>query len=492
MIERYQEHRDGPWDRRKAAHLLRRMVIGPTTSEISRAVEEGRERTVDRLLTPWEPETASIQHLTEGPVLAEVRPLDSREYAAFFAEKNLRYTELVQWWLRSMIRGPLSAQERLTWWWHQCVPTSLHGAHFAEHVFDQNKIMRTHAMGSWKKLLDDVIHGTALQIYLSGTENRWHPWFDGVNENLAREMMELFTLGRLDPNGDLNYSQQDISNAARALSGWRLNEKRMSKADGISEVWRERSLLWRQDHWDHREKQVFGRTGAFNSRDVLNMLLDDRAADCARYLCLRWYRSFVNVNVDRTFVDEMSSILVANDLHALEMLRTVLNSRHFYDERHVMSIPAPPLINMIGPFRYAGVSYIPDLDDADGRLENDLVQRLQLVGQCPFYPPNVSGWPDGLDQFSGTLVSLLLEFRRAFWDGTVSFKDFDGGRPVYTFDASNIDAPIEHLCIDLLGLTKTQVERVISILELDPPPMGSEPIRHVVKKISVNSQALFI
>jgi uncharacterized protein (DUF1800 family) len=500
MIEQYREDVHGEWSRPQAAHLLRRMTIGATPEEIDQAVRDGRVQTIDRLLTPWEVSTSRIGHLTSDDVLAEIHPIDTPEYSAFFTEKNLRYVELVQWWLGLMIRGPLSAQERMVLWWHMMMPTSLNGAHFAEHCYDQNTAMRTHAMGNIREMFDEVIHGMAMQIYLSGVENRCHPWFDGTNENLARELLEVFSLGRIGRNGQENYTQSDVVQIARSLSGWRMEQYHVV-SDGVDRLFRKRDPLFRQDHWCAGSRSVFGRSGELNSRDIIDVLFTERQADVAYHICYRWYRSFVNNDPDPEFINAMVEELIAKNMDLSALIRTVLNSVHFYDAANRMSVIQTPLLSFVNLVRYVGATYIPDLDDAIARSEDDLVLRLHGLGQCPYYPPNVSGWPHGIDLVTGTAVARQLELRRRLMLGTLAFKDYDGGRSVYGFDivalgrgySRSLDrqAIVVGAINDLLGLDGSDADGMVTALSNGLSTSTPQFLREVFARIVTSTRSLF-
>ncbi len=501
MLDVFDETKDGPWGRPHAAHLLRRMMIGATPLEITRAVAEGRERTIDRLLRPWEVPMDHVAQLVDGDVMAEIQPIDIPEYRQFFDTKDRRYIETVQWWAGIMIRGEFSAQERLTLWWHMCIPSSFNGSHFAENIIDQNKTMRQHCMGNVRTMVDELVHGMALQIYLSGTENVWKPDYDGINENLARELLELFLLGRRGSNNEPNYTQYDITQIARALSGLRIQEYHRVDDKGIDYLYRKRRLQFREDHWDPQEKTIFGHQGAFKSTDVLDILFTTKQQQIAYHICSRWYQSFVNEVLADDVVAAMADILLANDMNIEPVIRAVLNSSHFYEASNRMSISTPASITFLGQLRYAAVGYIPDLDDVEGGKEEDLFIRLRSMGQCMYYPPNVSGWPTGMSTVSGSSIAWRLEQHRRLWQGKLYFKDYPGGRQVYPIESADFnemygrEVSIKDLAalatVDLLGLSEAEAKQAAEELCADLPGDQDAALRQIMTAVTTSPRMLF-
>lgn len=500
MLDVFDEGRLGPWSRHHAAHLLRRITVGPTAFEISRAVEEGREATIERILSPWAVPTDKVSSMIGNIVLAELQPIDTPEYSQFLVSKDRRYIEMVQWWASVIVRSPLSAQERLTLWWHMCLPSSLNGAHFAENIIDQNMSMRRHCLGSVPSLVNEVIHGMAMQIYLSGTENVWQPTNDGVNENLARELMEIFLLGRTDGMGQPNYSQQDVSEIARALTGWRIVDMHLSSSTGIDYLYRMREPVFSEDHWDPRLKTVFGHTGPFRSKEIMELLFTEKRSAIAQHICRRWYSSFVNEAIEEQTVEDMAEVLIDANMDMTSLLRVVLNSSHFFESRHRMSIATPPMVSLLAQLRYADVGYVPDFDDHDNGVQDDLFARLRSINQCMYYPPNVSGWPEGTAYVAGTEIAWRLEMHKRLWSGTLTFKNYVGGRQVCPINVNlflksygmpnSIRELAELVLCDLAGI-ETDAELIARKLCPINKRCDDTSVRALMMAITTSSRILF-
>ena len=197
----YEPTPENPWDARKVAHLHRRAGFGATWHELQRDVKDGPAASIERLLHP-EPEPASFRQVAaalkrsaEGP--NENYSTDPRE--------------IVAWWLYRMTYGFDPLGERLTLLWHNHFATALHGVYRRRLMTAQNELLRAHARGSFVDLLRAVESDPAMLIWLDGGQNQK----DHPNENFARELLELFTLGIG------HYTEQDVREAARALTGSR-------------------------------------------------------------------------------------------------------------------------------------------------------------------------------------------------------------------------------------------------------------------------------
>lgn len=424
----------GQWDHRRAAHLLRRISIGVRPEEIAVLASMPFDDAIDHILKPLPIDFDGYRHLTHDDVVSGVSPIDAPEWHAYFREKNLRYGDVRRWWIRTMLSEGTSIQERMVLFWHMLFTTSMNGAHYAEHVLDQNLFMRDNCLGDLRAMVDGITHGTAMQIYLDGIRNEWHDWFDGVNENHARELFELQTLG-IPSDISPAYTQGDVAEAARAFSGWRLDEYWKDNGNGVRTLYRKRNTVWRKDHWDYRHKAVFGRTGPWNGHDVVSMLFTERPTHVARHICRRILAEFLTASPDERLVDALAQHLIDSGWSIGSTMRTLFRSGEFYAPGYRMGLVRSPIHLLVGTLRTIRTTYITDLDDADGRSENDLLDRLSSMGHLMYDPPNVSGWAGGMAWLSAASVPTRIDLCRRIALGEVEFKDYAGGRYVYTYDA---------------------------------------------------------
>lgn len=331
------------WDRYDAAHLLRRAGFGASEAAIERAAAEGLEATVQRLLTQ-QPETDEFR-ATEAVLRRTAHDVDG-------------IADLKTWWLYRMRYTANPLLEKLTLFWHNHFATSHAKVRSVQHMAAQNDLFRRHALGSFRELLHGISRDVAMLIWLDGNANRKrHP-----NENFARELMELFSLG------EGNYTERDLIEAARALTGWHVRK---------DEFWFNRA------QHDFGSKTVFGTTGKLNGDDVVKLCLDKPA--CPRFLAGKLLRRFVLPDPPTKSTDELAGRIRQHDFAMTPVLRELFTSELFFAPAARHAIIKSPLDLVIGTYRTLEIQ--PDLR-ATARL-------LAELGQDVFEPPSVEGWNGG-------------------------------------------------------------------------------------------------
>ena len=277
MLRPYKPSSDDPFDRVKAAHLLNRAGFGGTSDEIQQVLKLGPQDAADWLLDfPDAP--AEEQSKTDVPDLSGLdgypktfreiaektrgmTPQERMEYRQMLQRANIEAVrETASWWMRRMAHGPNPLQEKLTLFWHGHFTTSARDERAASLMWDQNELLRRNAAGNFRTFVREISRNPAMLDYLNNQQNRKaHP-----NENYARELMELFTLGIG------NYSEVDIRESARAFTGW--------AHDG-------QDFIFRKFDHDTGPKTFFGRTGNFDGYDIVDIILQQPA--CPRYIASR-------------------------------------------------------------------------------------------------------------------------------------------------------------------------------------------------------------
>lgn len=283
--------------------------------------------------------------------------MDSEDRRHFQQRSRQGIKELNLLWLDEMVSSPAQLREKMVLFWH---------GHFAArnlNVFYQQQmlqVVRQHALGSFRDLLHGVSKSAAMLNFLNAQQNRkGHP-----NENFAREVMELFTLGRG------NYTEADVKEAARAFTGWGANLQG--------------EFVFRRFQHDNGTKTVLGKTGSFVGEDILDNLLLQKAT--AKYITHKIYRFFVNETVDQEKAGWLADRFYKSDYNIGKLLEDIFTSDWFYDEKNIGCLIKSP-IELIGGIR----RMLPmTIENREAQL---LVQRL--LGQMLFYPPNVAGWPGG-------------------------------------------------------------------------------------------------
>jgi uncharacterized protein (DUF1800 family) len=339
-----------PWDLRRVVHLHRRAGFAATWSEIQRDLKDGPQASVDRLLSGKARESVPADFERVAGLLAD---------AAASAGDPAR---LKAWWVYRMLFGPDPLGERLTLMWHNHFATSNAKVDDLAAMRRQNDLFRTLGRKPFGELLTAVVRDPALLLWLDAPANRKeHP-----NENLGRELMELFTLGIG------NYSEDDVKDAARSLTGWTVEDGEFRDVSA---------------RHDGGEKTVIGKKGAWKGQDLLGILLERPAT--ARRLAVRLSEQFFGEGVlDKTGLDALAEQLRRDDLNVGKVVEMILRSRLFFAENNLARRVLAPAEYVISAVRALEMLEPPPSTVA-------LADWITLLGQDLFYPPNVFGWPGG-------------------------------------------------------------------------------------------------
>lgn len=347
-----------------ARYLLTRTGFSPDSAELAPYVGLTRDQAIDRLLA-----AARTDALTPLPAWASAPPPSRAERRAWTPDerrdaqqlRRRRYDELRAWWLREMLVTPSPLTERMTLFWHNHFTSGEDKVPDPQLMAAQNTLLRRDALGSFATLLHDVAKDPAMLLYLDGATNRK----GRPNENFAREVMELFTLG------EGRYTQQDVTEAARAYTGWGVDP----------DTWR---YAWRPNLHDTGEKTVLGRSGAFNGDEVLDILLAQ--PETARFVVTKLWREFISDAPDDVQVDAIAQQFRASGYDIKVALRALLLSRAFWDEHNRGVLVSSPAEFVVGTVRRFDVAYA---------TTEPLARTVGALGERLFYPPNVKGWPGG-------------------------------------------------------------------------------------------------
>lgn len=283
-------------------------------------------------------------------------------------------------WLHEMIHSNAQLREKMAFFWHD---------HFAcrtgnvLHLQQYLQLIRTHALGKFPDLLREVSKSGAMINYLNANQNRKNQ----PNENFAREVMELFTVGKG------NYSEEDIKEAARAFTGW---------TAGYTG-----GFVFNVRQHDAGTKTIFGQTGNFNGDDVLNLLVAQKAT--ARYLTEKIYRFFVNDDPDEKHVDSLADQLFASGYDIGKLMQHIFSANWFYQSKNIGNRIKSPVELWVGINRQLPMEF----NNPDAALG---FQRI--MGQVLFNPPNVAGWPSGNAWIDSSSLMYRLQFPKLLSAGT--------------------------------------------------------------------------
>jgi len=346
-----------PWDRRRAAHLLRRAGFGAGAAEVADAVRAGPERAVAALFEEGDdPEHAAT--LALGNAVA------AREDVA----------DLQAWWLLRMVRAQRPLREKLALFWHGHFATSAAKVGDLRLLARQNRLFLERGLGPFEELLRGAARDPALLLYLDSNANRrGHP-----NENFARELMELFTLGL---GG--GFGERDVQEAARACTGWHV---------------RDGSFRFDEALHDPAPKTVLGASGAWTGDDVARLCA--RRPECARFVARKLFVFFAREDPEPPLVEALGERFRAEGLHVGRFLRALFRARTFYEPRAMGTRVKGPVELVVEVVRLTGAR--PDF--------RALARAAGAMGQSLFQPPNVKGWDGGRRWLSGAALLARLSF----------------------------------------------------------------------------------
>lgn len=274
-------------------------------------------------------------------------------------------------WLDIFINSEAQLREKMSLFWHGHFACRVNNSYFQQELLH---VIRENSLGNFKDLLMAVSKSPAILQFLNNQQNRKkHP-----NENFAREVMELFTMGRG------NYSENDIKEAARAFTGWGFNPQG--------------GFMFRRNQHDDGSKTVLGKTGNFTGEDIISLLTEQKQT--AVFISRKIYKFFVNENADETKVTWLSDRFYKNGYDIKKLMEDIFTSSWFYEEKNIGTKIKAPVELLCGIRRLLPM-----------QMENDQSQLLfeRALGQVLFFPPNVAGWPGGKNWIDSS--SLMLRLR---------------------------------------------------------------------------------
>jgi hypothetical protein len=375
-----------PFNLKWAGHLFRRAGLGAGLGALRAAVANGLEATLTRLL--------------DGETGAEARD----RLLVAVGDKMVsddRPDELRAWWAYCLVHTAHPLREKMTLFWHNHFATSIAKVGRATLMYAQNRLLRRHALGRFRPFLLDVSRDPAMIVWLDNNSNvKGKP-----NENYAREIMELFTLGVG------HYTEQDVKEAARAFTGWH------TSADGGAYEFSA------GDH-DDGPKTVLGRTGRWNGDDVVRILLDQPAA--APFLVRKLYRYLISETHDppAALLEPLADSFRKSDYDVATLLKTMLRSRHFFSAYAYRQRLKCPVEFVLGAAR--AVAHATEEQEAVRLPPGALANRMAAMGQELFAPPNVKGWPHGKAWLNTSTVLARNNYARQVASGRVAEDVYDG------------------------------------------------------------------
>ncbi|RLD21172.1 MAG: hypothetical protein DRI69_04805 [Bacteroidetes bacterium] len=418
----------GSWDTEQAAHLLSRAMLGATKEQIELALEIGPEATVNMLLEDKPLPEPPINYFNEEDPFT---PIGETWIDKPFQQELAggRYASLYAWTMGGMLDEGISARESLTLFWHNHFVTA--NINLPKAVYQYITLLRENALGNFKKLTELVTVNPSMLAYLNNSQNtKFAP-----NENYARELLELFTIGKGDlagPGDYTTFTELDVKEVARVLTGWRI---RFIADTGEMPEGFFNSFFHDTDDktLSHRFNEATIQSNGENEYlDLIDLIFEHEQA--SRFICRKLYRWFVYYKIDdtieQTIIEPMAQILRDNDFDIKPVLQALFLSEHFYDENSLGCIIKNPIDFMLALIKQFSVSF-PSNERQRYALWNGIFRFIELLQMTYYFPPSVAGWKAFYQEpaFNQLWInSVTLIIRQLFTDvmATAGFESFDG------------------------------------------------------------------
>lgn len=359
-------------------HLLSRAGFGIGIEQIEDLKKKDRKTILKELFTEdsfssvdYEtPDIESIEY-NNPQATAELRRKVQKNNQKQNNELNLNF-------LGKFVTSKEQLREKMAFFWHGHFATRINNPKFNRQILN---ILRKNALGNFRDLLFEVSKSPAMLSFLNNQQNKK----DHPNENFAREVMELFTMGRG------NYTEKDIREAARAFTGWGYDK--------------EGNFKERKNLHDTDIKTFLGKTGNFTGDDVLNIILEQKAT--AKFITTKIYTFFVNEKPDEKIIKDLSENFYQSGYDIKNLMNEIFSSSWFYDQKNIGNRIKSPTELLVGMMRILPMEI--------QNPENIIVYQ-KLLGQVLLYPPNVSGWPNGKSWIDSSTLMLRLQIPQ-IWSG---------------------------------------------------------------------------
>ncbi len=354
-------------ERTSAAHLLRRAHFGAAPDQRSAYIGQPAADVADTLVqkavdAPMPEPPEWINNIPPG------RDASDEERQAYRRQDAENLRDWIADWYRRMTQYGL--REKMTVLWHNHFVTAVQSypqSRRAPFAYRYVTTLRTHALGNFKDFVHAIGLDPAMLRYLNGVQNR----AGEPNENYARELCELFTMGQFDGQGQENYTQTDLEELARALTGWQIND--------------DYTVRLNARRHDDGEKTIFGRTGNWGYDDVVDILFEERASQIAEFIARKLYREFIYAAEDESLVAALAKVFLDNNFEIAPVVSALLSSAHFFDEQVAGAHIKSPVELTIG--------YVIELGTTPrDRFFNTLNRATETMQQALLSPPNVAGW----------------------------------------------------------------------------------------------------
>ena len=384
----------GKWGKGEAMHLLRRTTIGPDVESMNTVISKGLRRSLDLLLEEIPEAAPPINYIFETDPFV---PMGSSWVNAPYNDTqdsiNYRTSSLRAWNTEIILKEKISLNEKITLFWHNHFPIDLGTVPDPKYMYDYIRLLRNNGLKNFKSLVFLITTNPAILRYLNGNQNAK----GAPNENFARELLELFTIGKgpiAGPGDYTNYTEGDIKEMAKCLTGW-------SDQGYYSKTVTTIKSSFNVGRHDTTTKQLSNR---FDSLKIVNENENEYKTliniifskpEVAKFICRKFYRYFVyykiNDDVEKNIIEPLAALFIAEKFEIKPVLRALLNSEHFFDVSNRGNMIKNPIDFSFGLLKQT--AFILPTDNNKRTLSLQSITR-NIGGQQMeyFYPPDVSGW----------------------------------------------------------------------------------------------------
>lgn len=380
----------GPWSNNEAAHLLRRTMFGIKKGELKTIAGMSASSAVDLLLESSLAPAPPINDYNDGTINDPDVPFGTSWINAPWNGdyEGPRINSLKNWMIQNMISQNLNLQEKMLLFWHNHLVTEFWGVFVSKASYNYVETLRSYAFGNFKELIKTITLDVAMLYYLNGAANNK----EAPDENYARELQELFCIGK---GSGSNYTEGDVQQAAKLLTGWTVD-------------WNTQTTVWYDWLHDSSDKQfsafynntiIQGKSGSAGQQELdelLDMIFENN--ELALFICRKLYTFFVYAEIDENteelIIQPLAQIFRNNNYEVKPVIETLLKSEHFFDNINRGVIIKNPIDNLIGIWRSFEGNF-PEGSDAHEEylMKVGMMWSMSNVGMEIGDPPSVAGWP---------------------------------------------------------------------------------------------------
>lgn len=382
----------GTFGDKQKIHLLRRLMFGAKPSDLAALNGMTMNQAVDLLINATPPQPADPINYYESIYPDPTGVLLGASWAtAPYGDSSVnyyRYLSLNAWWMKNIINQSMSIMEKMIVFWHNSFVTEVNVVGDSRLEYQYLNLLRTHALGNYKVFVKEITKSPMMLFYLNGHYNVKN----SPDENYARELQELFTLGK----GSNMWTEDDVKEVAKVLTGYRANTTTLTTSFDPTR----HETVNKTFSAFYNNATITGQAGAAGANeldDLLNLIFSNDTI-VAKFLCRKIYRFFVyydiDTNIETTIIDGLAQTLILNNWDVKPVLLQLFKSDHFYDTLTMDCLIRNPMDFYLGTSRIFNLQISPLLDTVDyHKAHYNLAYACEQNGMAPGNPPSVSGWP---------------------------------------------------------------------------------------------------